>query len=79
MRSNAATCINQKILVRKGDHVKKGQLLAKLDDSVLIPQVNRLAASLEQTRAQAALSAAEYRRAQAVAPATAAATPAPPH
>jgi HlyD family secretion protein len=57
------------ISVEAGDHVKKGQLLAKLDDSILIPQVNRLAASLEQAKAQAALSAAEYRRAQAVAPA----------
>jgi DNA-directed RNA polymerase subunit beta len=28
MRSNAATCINQKILVTKGDHVKKGQVIA---------------------------------------------------
>ena len=28
MRSNAATCINQKILVDKGDIVKKGQILA---------------------------------------------------
>ncbi|MSU35674.1 MAG: DNA-directed RNA polymerase subunit beta [Pedosphaera sp.] len=28
MRSNAATCINQKILVAKGDHVKKGQAIA---------------------------------------------------
>jgi DNA-directed RNA polymerase subunit beta len=28
MRSNAATCINQKILVSKGDHVRKGQCLA---------------------------------------------------
>ncbi len=28
MRSNAATCINQKILVEKGDHVKKGQVIA---------------------------------------------------
>ena len=28
MRSNAATCINQKILVRKGDTVKKGQTIA---------------------------------------------------
>ena len=28
MRSNAATCINQKILVHKGDHVKKGQVIA---------------------------------------------------
>lgn len=57
------------IYVEAGDHVKKGQLLAKLDDSILIPQVNRLAAALEQAKAQAALSAAEYRRAQAVAPA----------
>jgi len=57
------------IYVEAGDHVKRGQLLAKLDESILIPQVNRLAASLEQARAQAALSAAEYRRAQAVAPA----------
>lgn len=57
------------IYVEAGDHVKRGQLLAKLDDSVLIPQVNRLAAALEQAKAQAALSAAEYRRAQAVAPA----------
>ena len=57
------------IYVEAGDRVKKGQLLAKLDDSILIPQVNRLAASLEQAKAQAALSAAEYRRAQAVAPA----------
>jgi len=28
MRSNAATCINQKILIRKGDTVKKGQVIA---------------------------------------------------
>jgi DNA-directed RNA polymerase subunit beta len=28
MRSNAATCINQKILVAKGDTVKKGQIIA---------------------------------------------------
>jgi DNA-directed RNA polymerase subunit beta len=28
MRSNAATCINQKILVAKGDSVKKGQVIA---------------------------------------------------
>jgi RND family efflux transporter MFP subunit len=57
------------IYVEAGDHVKRGQLLAKLDESILVPQVNRLAASLDQARAQAALSAAEYRRAQAVAPA----------
>jgi DNA-directed RNA polymerase subunit beta len=28
MRSNAATCINQKILVHKGEHVKKNQIIA---------------------------------------------------
>ncbi len=28
MRSNAATCINQKILVHKGENIKKGQVLA---------------------------------------------------
>jgi DNA-directed RNA polymerase subunit beta len=28
MRSNAATCINQKVLVEKGNHVKKGQAIA---------------------------------------------------
>jgi HlyD family secretion protein len=54
------------VYVEAGDHVKRGQLLARLDDSVLVPQVNRLAASLEQARAQAALSAAEYRRARGV-------------
>jgi len=49
-----------------GDHVRRGQLLAKIDDSVLVQQVNRLAAALEQARAQAALSAAEYKRALGV-------------
>jgi len=28
MRSNAATCINQKILVKKGESIKKGQVIA---------------------------------------------------
>lgn len=55
------------VYVEAGDRVKKGQLLAKIDESVWQPQVNRLAASLEQAKAQAALSAAEYRRAAAVA------------
>ena len=54
------------VYVEPGDHVQRGQPLAKLDQSVLIPQVNRLAAALEQAQAQAALSAAEYRRAQGV-------------
>ena len=55
------------VLVEAGDHVKRGQLLAKIDDSVLVQQVHRLEATLEQARAQAALSAAEYRRAEGVA------------
>jgi RND family efflux transporter MFP subunit len=54
------------VFVEAGDHVKRGQPLARIDDSVLVQQVNRLAASLEQARAQAALSAAEFRRAQGV-------------
>jgi len=54
------------VYVEAGDRVKRGQLLAKIDESVWQPQVNRLAASLEQAKAQAALSAAEYRRAAAV-------------
>jgi HlyD family secretion protein len=54
------------VYVEAGDKVRRGQTLAKIDDSVIVQQVNRLAASLEQARAQAALSAAEYRRAQGV-------------
>jgi len=54
------------VYVEAGDHVRRGQLLARIDESVWQPQVNRLAAALEQAKAQAALSAAEYRRAAAV-------------
>ncbi len=54
------------VYVEAGDHVKQGQLLARIDESVWQPQVHRLEATLEQARAQAALSAAEYRRAAAV-------------
>src|SRR5438874_12562906 len=28
MRSNAGTCVNQKPIVRKGQHVKRGQVIA---------------------------------------------------
>jgi len=51
------------VYVEAGDHVKRGQVLAKIDDSIIVQQVNRLAAALEQAQAQAALSAAEYQRA----------------
>ena len=54
------------IYVEAGDHVKQGQLLAHLDNSVLEPQVANLEAALEQARAEAELAAAEYHRAQAV-------------
>ena len=54
------------VYAEAGDHVQKGQLLARLDKSVMVPQVNRLAAALEQARAQAELSAAEYKRALGV-------------
>jgi HlyD family secretion protein len=57
------------VYVQVGDRVRQGQLLAKLDDSVLAPQVAQLTAALEQARAQAALSAAEYKRGVAVGPA----------
>jgi len=54
------------IFVEAGDHVKQGQILAQLDESVLVPQLNRLAASVEESKAEAALSAAQYRRALGV-------------
>ncbi|MGH8308815.1 MAG: efflux RND transporter periplasmic adaptor subunit, partial [Steroidobacteraceae bacterium] len=52
--------------VEAGDRVKRGQLLATLDTSVLKPQVTRLGASLAEARANAELREAEYQRAQAV-------------
>lgn len=57
------------VYVQVGDHVRRGERLAQLDDSVLAPQVAQLTAALDQARAQAALSAAEYRRGVAVGPA----------
>lgn len=56
----------KEIYVEAGDHVKQGQIMAKLDGSVLVPQVNRLAASVEESKAEAALSAAQYKRALGV-------------
>ena len=54
------------IYVEAGDHVKRGQVLARLNVSVLQPQVANLEASLEQARAEAELAQAEYHRAEAV-------------
>jgi len=55
------------VYVEAGESVHKGQLLARLDDSILRPQVERLEASLAEARANAALAQAEYARARAVA------------
>lgn len=54
------------VLAEAGDHVKRGQVLARIDTSVLEPQVANLQAALELARAESDLAAAEYRRAQAV-------------
>jgi RND family efflux transporter MFP subunit len=51
------------VLVEAGDRVSRGQVLARLDVSVLQPQVGSLSAALEQAQAEADLAAAEYRRA----------------
>jgi RND family efflux transporter MFP subunit len=54
------------IYVEAGEHVKKGQVLARLNMSVLQPQVANLEAALEQARAEAELADAEYHRAETV-------------
>jgi RND family efflux transporter MFP subunit len=54
------------ISVEAGDHVKKGQVLARLSVSVLEPQVANLQAALEQARAEQELADAEYQRAVTV-------------
>ncbi len=54
------------ILVEAGDHVKRGQVLARLDTAVLAPQVASLKAALEQARADAALATADYQRVQKI-------------
>jgi HlyD family secretion protein len=54
------------VYVEAGDHVKQGQVLAHLNNSVLEPQVTNLEAALDQARADADLAAAEYQRAVAV-------------
>lgn len=54
------------INVEAGDHVKKGEVLARLNVSVLQPQVANLEAALEQARAEAELADAEYHRAVTV-------------
>jgi len=55
------------VLVEVGDRVHAGQTLARLDTSVVAPQVASLRAALEQSRAEAVLAEADYRRASAIA------------
>ena len=55
------------VLVEVGDRVRAGQVLARLDTSVLQPQVGSLAAALDEARANAELARADSRRAEAVA------------
>lgn len=50
-----------------GDRVNAGQVLARLDTSLVAPQVASLEASLQESKANAAVAEADYRRAQAVA------------
>lgn len=54
------------VYVEAGDHVKQGQVLVHLNNSVLEPQVTNLEAALDQARAEADLADAEYQRARAV-------------
>lgn len=55
------------VYVEAGDVVRRGQLLARLDNEVMRPQVDRLAASLEEARANASLADAQYARGRGVA------------
>lgn len=50
-----------------GDRVQAGEVLARLDTSLVAPQVASLEAALEESRANAALAEADARRARAVA------------
>jgi HlyD family secretion protein len=54
------------VYVEAGDHVKHGQVLVHLNNSVLEPQVTNLEAALDQARAEAELADAEFQRARAV-------------
>jgi hypothetical protein len=54
------------IYVEAGDHVKRGQVLARIEQLGAEPQVANLEAALEEARAEAELADAEYHRAQQV-------------
>jgi HlyD family secretion protein len=52
------------VLVEAGDYVRAGQVLARVDRAVQVQQVNQLAASVQQARADLALAQSELDRAQ---------------
>jgi len=51
------------VLVEAGDYVRAGQVMARIDRSVQVQQVNQLSASVQQARADLALSQSELDRA----------------
>ncbi|MGH8254306.1 MAG: efflux RND transporter periplasmic adaptor subunit [Steroidobacteraceae bacterium] len=53
------------VLVEPGDHVRRGQVLARLNPLTAQSQVDGAAATLDELRASAAASQAEYARAEA--------------
>lgn len=55
------------VFAEVGDRVRAGTVLARIDTSFVAPQVASLEASLEESRANAAVAEADHRRAQAVA------------
>lgn len=63
---NGAERISQ-LLVKEGDHVRKGQLLARLDDSSLREQVRKVQAEVAAARINARNSERNYRRARKLA------------
>lgn len=52
------------VMVKEGDYVRRGQVLAQIDRAVQTQQVNQMAASIRQAQADAALAQAELERAQ---------------
>jgi HlyD family secretion protein len=54
------------ILVQEGDHVTKGEVVARLDTSRLVPQVDEAAANLELSKVNAGNAKRQYDRAQAL-------------
>ena len=54
------------ILVREGDQVKKGQLLARMDTSRLVPQVAQVAAMAEASKVDTANARRQYDRVAAL-------------